>query len=140
METMETRATEGNILKYLGVLKSLKLILDNTSKLSMMSFSENNNVSKNLSTVMQRGGVIKMTKQGRYPEWKWISIEPNRHMAIKVLKEFTKLNPPRERKENKQKTLFDKQEQIKQQIVKYYEIKFFFGLITFKIRPHFIRV
>jgi Icc-related predicted phosphoesterase len=133
---METRATEENILKYLKVLKDLKFILDNTPNLSMMNFSEKNNVTKNLSTVLQKGGVIKLTKKGRYCEWKWSTIEPTREMSIKTLQELAKLNPPREIKVVDHKEV----KATKKTIVKtvsYYEIKLLFGLINFKIVPVF---
>jgi len=92
---METRATEENILKYFNVLKKLHFLLSNTNRISMFDFSVKNNVTKNLSTVLQKGGIIKMTKKGRYPEWEWNTIEPNREMAIKTLKELALLNPVR---------------------------------------------
>ena len=98
---METRATEENIVKYFNTLKNLHLILQNTRKISMLDFSINNNVTKNLSTVLQKGGIIQLSKVGRSPEWKWTSIPPTREMAIKVLQELTKLNPPRNKPEPK---------------------------------------
>ena len=134
---METRATEQNILKYLQVLRDLKLILDNTSRLSMYEFSKKNKVTKSLSTVLQKGGVIKLTSKGRYTQWEWTSIEPNRNMAIKTLQELAKLNKPREKQLKKIKGISDEPKQLKEKVIDYYEIKMFFGLITFKIKPHF---
>tara|TARA_R110000851_G_C12661210_1_gene521451 strand:+ start:74 stop:487 length:414 start_codon:yes stop_codon:yes gene_type:complete len=92
---MKTSATEESIVKYYKVLKNLHLILTNTSRISMLEFSTRNNVTKNLSTVLQKGGIIELSKSGRSPEWKWTSIEPTREMAIKVHIELSKLNPPR---------------------------------------------
>ena len=134
---METRATEQNILKYLQVLRDLKLILDNTSRLSMYEFSKKNKVTKSLSTVLQKGGIIKLTSKGRYTQWEWTSIEPNRNMAIKTLQELAKLNKPRKKQLKKIKGIFDEPKQPKEKVIDYYEIKMFFGLITFKIKPHF---
>ena len=130
---MKTRATEENIVKYVNTLQKLKTILDNTNNLSMLKFSENNNVTKNLSTVLQKGGVIKLVSRGRFPKWEWTTIEPNRHMAIKVLQELSKLNPLRERSVKKVK-------KINKQELNYYEVKTFFGLITFRIKPNFTTI
>lgn len=144
---MKTRATEENILKYLQVLKNLKLILDNTSNLSMLNFSKQNKVTKNLSTVLQKGKIIKLIKKGRYSEWKWISIAPNKQMAIKTLQELSKLNPPRKKKPAKVIGNANKNNSIKvndikpsltkEKIIDHYELKLLFGLISFKIKPHF---
>jgi len=125
---LETRATEENISKYFDVLKKLHLILSYTNKISMSDFSVKNHVSKNLSTVLQLGGVIKIIKSGRYPEWEWNTIYPTREMAIKTLKEFSKLNPER-------KTYYNTNKKTNR--VKYYEIKLIWGLIKLKITPIF---
>lgn len=140
MEHIQTKATDQNIEKYLKVLKELKMILDNTPHVSMLKFSENHNVTKNLSTVLQKGGIIKLLKKGRYTEWEWVSIEPNKHMAIKTLQELSKLNPPRKNKSKEQKKLFDQPKKMNKQKLEYYEMKILFGLITFKIKPHFAKV
>ena len=134
---METRATEQNILKYLQVLRDLKLILDNTSRLSMYEFSKKNKVTKSLSTVLQKGGVIKLTSKGRYTQWEWTSIEPNRSMAIKTLQELAKFNKPRKKQIKKIKGISVEPKKQKEKVIDYYEIKMFFGLVTFKIKPHF---
>lgn len=97
---MKTRATEENIVKYYNVLNDLHLILQNTSRISMLDFSVKNKITKNLSNVLQKGGVIKKIKAGRYPEWEWVSIKPTREMAIKVLQELAKFNPDRKEKSN----------------------------------------
>jgi len=125
---LDTRATEENILKYFEELKKLHLILSYTNKISMLDFSVKNHVSKNLSTVLQNGGVIRMLKQGRYPEWEWRSIIPTREMAIHTLKGFTKINPERKRNINIPKKI---------KLLKYYEIRLLWGLIKIKIRPIF---
>lgn len=104
---METKATQENILKYYQVLKDLHFLLSNTSRISMLNFSIKNNVTKNLSNVLQKGGIIKLKKKGKFSEWEWITIEPTREMAIEVLKRLTKLNPPRksEKKNNDEKII-----------------------------------
>lgn len=92
-----TMATESNILKYYDALKSLHFLLQNTNRISMFDFSVKNKVTKNLSTVLQDGKIIKLVKRGRYSEWEWVSIEPTREMAIRVLKELAKFNPERKK-------------------------------------------
>jgi hypothetical protein len=136
---MKTRATEENIVKYLNVLQELKIILDNTNHLSMLKFSEKHNVTKNLSTVLQKGGVIELISRGRFPKWKWTTIQPNKHMALKVLQELSKLNPPRKSKVKKGKTDNATIKLEQKSTINYYEVKVFFGLITFKIKPNLIK-
>ena len=131
---MNTKATEENILKYFKILKELKLILDNTPYLSMFGFCTRHKVSKSLSTALTRGGVVKCIKKGKHSQWKWLSIEPTREMAIKTLKELSRLNPPRKPVVKKPVSVFDNQ--FKKPI-KYYKISMFFGLINLKIEPIF---
>ena len=92
---METRATEETIKKYFIALNLLHSILKNTKNISMMKFSETNQLSKGLSTVLSKGGIIRNTKKGRYGEWEWISIYPTREMAIKTIKMLSEINPER---------------------------------------------
>lgn len=94
---MKTRARKENIDKYEAVLKILFHRLRYDKQLSMFKFSQEYNVSKNLSTVLSKGGIIKNLKRGRSTQWEWVSIEPNKDMAVKVLTELGKLNPPRKR-------------------------------------------
>ena len=57
--------TEESILKYLQVLKDLKLILDNTSRLSINDFCKKQNVTTNLGVVLRKGGIIKLIQMSR---------------------------------------------------------------------------
>lgn len=144
---METRATEENIMKYLEALKKLHTILSHTNRLSMLSFSEKNKLTKSLSTVLSKGGVIKCTKKGINSEWEWTSIPPNRHMAIKTLQSLAEINPPRKvvntlekkhggnRKGAGRKT---KAEELKKARVKSYEVRLLWGMAKFKINPIYI--
>ena len=100
---MKTQATEENILKYLEALKRLHIILGATNRLSMFKFSVTNNLSKNISTVLKEGGVIKCLKKGKGSEWEWTSIPPNREMAIRLLKGLANYNPPRTAYQKKEK-------------------------------------
>lgn len=130
----DTRATEENIVKYYNVLKSLYAILQDTNVISMNTFSVNHNVSKNISTILQSGGIIKLKSKGRYAEWEWIGIEPTREMSIKVLKEFVKFNPARKRTPahtTSNKTVVASAEK---HVIRY-DIRLLFGLITIKIKP-----
>jgi len=129
--------TEESILKYLQLLKDLKLILDNTSRLSINDFCKKQNVTTNLGVVLRKGGIIKLIQKGRYTQWEWISIEPNRNMAIKTLQELTKLHRPKKKQIKKIKGISVEPKKQKEKVIDYYEIKMFFGLITFKIKPHF---
>lgn len=126
----KTQALEENIVKYFEALKNLHTILSATSRLSMMKFSEDNNLSKNLSTVLSKGGVIVCTRKGRVSEWKWNTIPPTRHMAIKVLKEFASLNP--ERKPYKKRVSV-----VNSRILESYTVKLLFGLIKINIKLNY---
>jgi hypothetical protein len=142
MENITIGTRERIILKYLEVLKDLKLILDNTAYLSMHKFTKQHNVSKNLGTVLQKGGIIRLISKGQTSKWEWIGIEPNKYMAEKTLQELNAINNGHREQNKKQKTsvgkrMIDKQDQTKQQVVDYYEIKMFFRLITLKIKPYF---
>ena len=115
----------------------MKLILDNTSRLSINDFCKKQNVTTNLGVVLRKGGIIKLIQKGRYTQWEWISIEPNRNMAIKTLQELTKLHRPKKKQIKKIKGISVEPKKQKEKVIDYYEIKMFFGLITFKIKPHF---
>ncbi len=124
----DTRATDANIVKYLAALLRLHTILCATNRVSMMKFSIDNSLSKNLSTVLSKGGVIKCIKKGKFSEWEWCTIPPNKHMAIKVLKEFAILNPERRPYEKKVSV-------VNARVLESYNIKLLFGLITIKVKP-----
>lgn len=136
---MKTRATEENVLKYYNALKDLNVILKSTKVLSMLRFSEQRNLTKNLSTVLQKGKVIKLIKKGKYSEWEWTTIEPTREMAIKVLQELALLNPPRKKKEPVIKPIKNKVGRPRKtpsvKTISHYSVKLFFGVINIKVRP-----
>ena len=139
METkiIETKAREENIVKYFNTLKKLYEILQLTKDISMLKFSEQNNITKNLSTVLQKGGVIKCTGIGRAAKWEWTSIEPTRQMAIKVLKELSKLNPPRKNRGGKRDGSGRKSKIIENRYLDSYTIKIFFGIIKINIKLNY---
>tara|TARA_R110000803_G_scaffold61223_1_gene120971 strand:- start:6982 stop:7413 length:432 start_codon:yes stop_codon:yes gene_type:complete len=95
---MRTRTKEETVIQYFKVLKDLHFLLSNTKRISMNDFCGKNNVSKRIPIVLQKGGVIRMLKKGRSAEWEWISIEPTREMAIKLLN--TLASKPDGRKNN----------------------------------------
>ena len=139
---METRATEENIVKYFKVLKELHTILGYTDSLSMLKFSTQNNVTKSLSTVLQKGGVIKnIGNKGKGAKWTWNTIEPSRNMAIKCLQKLAELNPPRKksmggkREGSGRKTKIEEAATLK---VKLYTISLFWGLFNLNIKPIYI--
>jgi len=134
---MKTKAREENIVKYFNVLNQLYFTLKLTNKISMLKFSEQNNVTKNLSTVLKKGGIITNKGTGRSTEWYWNSIEPTREMAIKVLQETTKLNPPRKNHGGKRKGSGRKtrEEEVKKLKVSYTVKIYLWGLI--KIRTNY---
>jgi hypothetical protein len=136
---MKTRATEENILKYYNALKDLNVILKSTKVLSMLRFSEQRNLTKSLSTVLQRGKVIKLLKKGKYSEWEWTTIEPTRDMAIKVLQELSSLNPPRKvgrpRKLVSQSKTNTIKIKSKEKTIVGYKVNLLFGLIKLNVKP-----
>ena len=139
LETQTTQATQENILKYYNALKKLYNVLQLTGKISMLKFSEQNNVTKSLSTILQKGGLIKLTGKGRASNWEWTTIDPTREMAIKVLKELATINPPRESKKRggKRDGAGRKTKAIENRILDSYTIILFFGLIKINIKLNY---
>ena len=128
MET-KTNASEETIKKYFETLNLLHSILLNTKNVSMLRFSENNNISKNLSTVLSKGGIIKNIKKGKYVEWEWTSIKPTREMAIKTIKLLTEENPERKPRGGSRIGSGRKTKKVENTYLKGYTTKYFFGLI-----------
>ena len=126
---------EESVNKYLNVLRELKMILDVTPVLSMYRFSTKHEVSKNLSTVLQNGGIVVLKNRGKYSKWEWISIAPNVKMAEKVIRELAKLNPPRTRKKKEVVPIILKTEKTKE--ISFYQVNIFFGLIKLKVKPQY---
>lgn len=130
---MKTNAREENIIKYYNVLKQLYYTLKLTNKISMLKFSEQNNVTKNLSTILKSGGIISNKGTGKATEWHWVSIEPTREMAIKVLQEAGKFNKPRggKREGSGRKT---KKEELKKYKISYTKTSYLWGLLNIKTK------
>lgn len=98
---METnRIKEETIEKYYNALLELRNVLKYTNRISLDEFSVKNNLSKSLSKVLQKGGIIKCLKRGKYSEWEWTTIEPTTHMAVKTIQLLGANNQPRKRKTN----------------------------------------
>ena len=135
---METQATNENILKYYAILKDLHKLLGYTKRISMLSFSAKNKVSKNLSTVLSQGKIIKCITKGRGSEWEWISIEPTREMAIKVLQELGKLNPERKTTQGgKREGAVRKTKEHENKVLDSFSIRLLFGLIKINVKLNY---
>jgi hypothetical protein len=89
------RVKQETIDKYFKSLVELRNVLKYTNRISLDEFSVKNNLSKNLSKVLQKGGIIKCLKRGRFSEWEWTTIEPTTHMAVKTIQLLGLENPPR---------------------------------------------
>jgi hypothetical protein len=135
--------------KYFKALVELRNVLRYTNRISLDDFSIKNNLSKNLSKVLQKGGIIKCLRRGRYSEWEWTTIEPTIHMAVKTIQLLGIENPPRKphlepvnkkprggyRENSGRKT---KEEELSKELSKDVKTKktsfsLFWGLISFKI-------
>ncbi len=89
------RVKQISIEKYFEALTKLHNTLSYTDRISMDEFCVENNLSKNMPRVLQRGGIIKCTRKGKYSLWEWTSIEPTKHMAVKCIQNLGIYNPPR---------------------------------------------
>jgi len=137
---MENNQKDETILKYFELLKRLHEILKYTNKISMLEFCQKNNVSKSLSTALQKGGIIK-NEGGKAARrnWVWNTIPPTREMAIRTIEELSKLNPPRKKggkiESPGRKT---KTKEVPNLRVKLYTISLFWGLFNIKIKPIYV--
>lgn len=138
------RVKDQTIEKYFNALVELRNVLKYTNRISLDEFSVKNNLSKNLSKVLQKGGIIKCLKRGRFSEWEWTTIEPTNHMAVKTIQLLGVENPPRKtqiKKEIKVNTRGGlrpnsgrktKEEEVKELIKdKKIKVVLFWGLFTF---------
>jgi hypothetical protein len=91
----DSRVSQESVEKYYNALVELNNVLKYTTIISLNSFCIKNNLSKNLPSVLKKGGIVKCITKGKYSEWEWISIEPNRQMANKSVQMLGELNPPR---------------------------------------------
>lgn len=134
-----TRATEQNIIKYYECLKKLHEVLSLTDKISMLKFSEQNNLTKSLSTVLQKGGIIKCNGKGRATSWEWTSIPPTRAMAVEVLKRLASVNPPRKETKagGKREGASRKAKEIENRFLDSYSVRLLFGLIKINIKLNY---
>lgn len=98
---MKHKVKEETIIKYYNALVDLKNILTYTNRISLDGFCEKNHISKNLSRVLQKGGIIKCNTKGRYSEWEWTTVEPSKHMAVKAIQMLGIENPIRQPKQFK---------------------------------------
>ncbi len=140
-----SRVKQESIEKYLKALIELRNVLKYTNRISLDEFSVKNNLSKNLSKVLQKGGIIKCLKRGRFSEWEWTTIEPTNHMAVKTIQLLGIENPPRKpqiiKKEVKVNTRGGaransgrktKEQEVKELITdKKIKVVLFWGLFTF---------
>lgn len=75
-----------SITKYQEGLIKLNHLLKYTSKISLSKFLKENNLSFKIGVALQELNVIENTsKSKKYPEYKWITTEPNYDMAKKLL-------------------------------------------------------
>ena len=137
LQEEKTQALEENIVKYFEALKKLHIILSATNRISMMKFSEDNKLSKSLSTVLSKGGVIVCMKKGKFSEWKWNTILPSRQMAVKVLQELSSVNPERKTRGGKRDGSGRKTKSEENKFLESYTVKLLFGLIKINIKLNY---
>lgn len=92
---MRNRVKEVSIEKYYNALMDLNRILTATDRMSMDAFCATKSISKNLPKVLQKAGIVKCKRKGKYSLWEWTSIEPTKHMAVKCIQRLGDYNPPR---------------------------------------------
>ena len=151
-----TTITEENVSRYFNALNEMKKSLDKDRRFSMQKFTKEHNISQDLPKVLKRGKIIRNLKVGKYPEWEWISIKPNRLMATRALEELEKLRQstkvvkPKQVKDNKgsnRKVYLKvnnnsttpapkpKRKYTKKKVIEGYQVSFFFGLLKINIKP-----
>jgi len=94
----KSRVNSESVDKYFTALVDLKNVLKYTTRVSLNGFCEENQLSKNLPSVLQKGGIIKCNTKGKYSEWEWTTIEPTKQMALKTIQLLGEANPPRKAK------------------------------------------
>lgn len=93
---MNNRVKEVSIEKYYNALTDLNRVLSETDRMSMDAFCATKSISKNLPKVLQKAGIIKCKRKGKYSLWEWTSIEPTKHMAVKCIQKLGDFNPPKQ--------------------------------------------
>ena len=71
-------------VKYLNAMNELYKTLKTNSDVSINMFLRSQNVSRNLSRVMQNMNLIRCKKVGNNAHWFWIGEKPNSKMAMQV--------------------------------------------------------
>ena len=137
LQVESTQALEENIVKYQKALTKLHIILSATNRISMMKFSEDNKLSKSLSTVLSRGGIIVCMKKGKFSEWNWNTIRPSRQMAIKVLQELSSVNPKRKIRGGKREGSGRKTKSEENKFLESYTVRLLFGLIKINVKLNY---
>lgn len=130
--------TENIIAKYLIALRDLRVVLRHTEKMNITDFLREHQLSSNLSTVLQEGGVIAKVGGNKAATWRWITVEPSREMAIRALDSMSLQN-----NNNYTDKLPSENEPVKRRVKKEkekpaqvtYVAKIFFGLIKIKFLP-----
>ena len=124
--------------KYLDALKGLKNVLAYTNKMSMNDFITKNNLSKEFSIVLKNAGIIEIKGEKNACQWRWLSeVEPNIHMARKVIKESNEIRQTRRLKRKKIKNSqpckqLQNKEEAKEKIKEVYEKSILWGLFSTK--------
>jgi hypothetical protein len=77
-------ASEQTTLRYLLVLKDLKKQIDKNPKTRIKAFMRSKKVNDRLTTYVIKSGIVKNNGCPKYPNWEWVSIEPNIHMVKKI--------------------------------------------------------
>jgi hypothetical protein len=77
-------ASEQTTLRYLLVLKDLKKQIDKNPKTRIKAFMRSKKVNDRLTTYVIKSGIVKNNGCPKYPNWKWVSIQPNIHMVEKL--------------------------------------------------------
>ena len=151
-----TTITEENVSRYLDALNEMKKSLDKDKRFVMQTLTKKHNISKDLPKVLKRGKIIRNIKVGKYPEWEWISIKPNRLMATRTLEELEKLRQSTKAVKTKQvkdntgvnRKVYlkvnnnsiapapkKKRKYTKKKVIEGYQVSFFFGLLKINIKP-----
>jgi hypothetical protein len=79
--------------RYLTTLKELHRILEYTDRINMSNFVRSNNLNRNISVVLQNGGIISNAGgKSTSARYKWTSIPPNMAMVKKIIDECTKIS------------------------------------------------
>ena len=76
--------------KYLNGLQKLHEILQYTDRVSILDLAKRLEISGNAFSILSKEGIINNNGSHKYPKWEWVSIEPNIHMAEKLVEKCRK--------------------------------------------------